>query len=79
MKSVNQTLMKGSRMPSDYSITILDRATSNLRTTTIVNVRCQNCESNQSETWTLIVGSNGISRITFYRCVSCQHTWREID
>ena len=24
------------------------------------------------------VGSEGASSITFYRCVSCGHTWREI-
>jgi len=64
--------------PSKSSIVILDRKTLDLRTLPTIGAQCQKCGGNKAETWTVTVGSVGVSSITFCRCVSCGYTWREI-
>jgi DNA-directed RNA polymerase subunit M/transcription elongation factor TFIIS len=65
--------------PSYSSIAILDRKTLNLRTLPIVNACCQKCNGTKAETWSLAMGSEDVSQATFFRCVSCGYTIREID
>lgn len=60
------------------SIAVVDRDTLNLKTISTVRAYCEKCGENKAETWTMAAGSEGISTIIFYRCVSCGHTWREI-
>jgi DNA-directed RNA polymerase subunit M len=64
---------------SDESITILDKKSQKLRTLPTVNIQCNRCEKNRAETWTIATGSEGVSNIIFYRCISCGYTWREVD
>ena len=65
--------------PSEPYITVADKDMSNLRTLPVIDAYCEKCGGNKAETWTITVGSNDVSSITFYRCISCGHTWRETD
>ena len=59
------------------SVAVLDRDMLNLRTTSTVRAYCEKCGEDKAETWIMSVGSEGTSSVTFYRCVSCGHAWRE--
>lgn len=61
----------------DTSIAVLDSQVLKLRTLPIVNVSCQRCAGKKAETWTMAFGSENNSQSTFFRCISCGHTWRE--
>ena len=61
------------------NVAVIDKEMLNLRTLPTVGARCEKCGQRKAETWTVAVGSIGLSSITFHRCVSCGHTWREID
>lgn len=69
----------GAVKASNFNVAILDREMIDLRTLPTVGAYCEKCGQSKAETWTVAVGSIGLSSITFYRCVSCGHTWREID
>ena len=65
--------------PLDAGIVILDRKALSYRTSPFVSASCPSCEGGKAEAWSLTVGSDGVSNITMYRCVSCGYTWREND
>jgi DNA-directed RNA polymerase subunit M len=71
--------LKTLRISSDQrTIGIVDRKTeSNFRPFPIVKAICPKCGFDQSETWTIPVGSEGTTSLTFFRCVSCGFTQRE--
>ena len=48
-----------------------------LRTFPVVKSKCEKCGGNESESWTIEVGSQAASSVTFFRCTSCGHTRRE--
>jgi DNA-directed RNA polymerase subunit M/transcription elongation factor TFIIS len=50
-----------------------------LRTYPIVHNVCHSCGKTESETWTVAVGSEGNTSMTFFRCVACGHTEREAE
>ena len=60
-------------------IIVIDKKLQKLRTLPLVNSDCIKCKGKKAETWTLTMGSEDNSQATFYRCVSCGYTWREID
>jgi len=64
--------------PFDSKVVVVDKDESNLRTLPTIRAYCQKCGGNRAETWTMATGSEGISDIIFYRCVSCGYTWREL-
>jgi DNA-directed RNA polymerase subunit M len=59
------------------SITIVDEALGNMMILPTARVFCERCGGNKAETWDIQTGSERISDVTFYRCISCRHTWRE--
>jgi DNA-directed RNA polymerase subunit M len=64
-------------MPNPRRITVLDREDLKLRTFPIVKIACPKCGKDMAEFWTVTLGSEGPSSITFFRCVVCGYTWRE--
>ena len=60
----------------DTGIAVVDRQIQKLRTLPIVNSLCQKCEGKKAETWSIAFGSEDNSQATFFRCISCGHTWR---
>ena len=60
-------------------IVILDKKTLKLRTLPRVDADCYKCNCKKAETWTLNLGSEDNSQATFFRCVSCGHTWRQTE
>lgn len=63
----------------DSSILVLDDEYLNLLTSEATDVHCERCGWRKVETWTVAVGSEDISSITFFRCISCGYTWRIND
>ena len=64
---------------SHREIAVVDSKDSQLRTYTVVQAICSVCNNNTSETWTLTIGSEGTSGVTFLRCTNCGHTRREAE
>ena len=63
----------------DSNILILDNESLDLLTSQATDVYCERCGWKKVETWTVAVGSEDLSSITFFRCVSCGYTWRIND
>lgn len=63
----------------DSGIAVIDSQVQKLRTLPSVNASCPKCEGKKAETWSMAFGSEDNSQATFYRCVSCEHTWRETE
>jgi transcription factor S len=61
-----------------YEIALIDGKAAELRTLPTTKVICPECGKVGSETWTIPVGSDGTSSLTFFRCTSCGNTRREI-
>jgi len=60
-------------------IAVLDSEDSKLRTFPVVRAICSECNNDLSETWTLAIGSEGTTGVTFLRCTVCRHTRREAE
>jgi DNA-directed RNA polymerase subunit M len=60
-------------------IAVLDVENSNLRIFPVVHAVCSECRNSTSETWTLAIGSEGTTGVTFLRCTNCGHTRREAE
>jgi len=60
-------------------VAVLGKKETKLRTFPVVKSKCEKCGKNESESWTIEVGSQGTSSITFFRCTSCGHTRRETE
>jgi transcription factor S len=43
----------------------------------VVNIKCKKCKNDKCYFWTLQTRSSDESETKFYRCVKCDHTWRE--
>ena len=71
--------LKFNSAPSNSGIAILDKKALNLRTLQTIRNNCPICGGKKAETWTVMVGSEGASSVTFFRCLSCGHTRREIE
>ena len=73
--------LRGSNCEKQYdsSILILDDESLGLLTSEATGVQCQRCGWRKVETWTVAAGSEDISGITFFRCISCGHTWHISD
>lgn len=48
-----------------------------LETKPIVDIKCDKCKNKQAYFWTLQTRSSDESETKFYKCVKCEHTWRE--
>lgn len=46
-------------------------------TNPIVNQPCQKCSSKKCYTWVMQTRSSDEPPTTFFKCVKCEHTWRE--
>ena len=70
-----------SQTRSDFpeGIVVLDKNVQKLRTLPTVDSECIKCKGKKAETWTLDLGSEDNLQATFFRCVSCGHTWRETE
>ena len=64
---------------SSSGLVVIDRKAQRLRTLPQVDRLCGKCGGGKAETWSMSFGSEDNSQTTFYRCVSCGHTWREND
>jgi DNA-directed RNA polymerase subunit M/transcription elongation factor TFIIS len=60
-------------------IAVLNHKEANLRTLPVVSAVCSVCQNRTSETWTMAIGSEGTSAVTFLRCTACGHTRREAE
>lgn len=60
-------------------IAVLDLKNSLLRTFPAVHAICPECNNDTSETWTMAIGSEGTTGVTFLRCTACGHTRREAE
>jgi len=60
-------------------IAVLDLKDSKLRTLPAVHAICSECNNDTSETWTMSIGSEGTTGVTFLRCTACGHTRREAE
>jgi len=63
----------------DSGIAVIDSQVQKLRTLPSVNASCPKCEGKKAETWSMAFGSEDNSQVTFFRCTSCRHTWRETE
>ena len=48
-----------------------------IRTMPVVNVTCSKCGYNQAAWWLLQTRSSDEPPTQFYRCLRCNHTWRQ--
>ena len=60
-------------------IAVVDRQEAKLRTFPVIHVICSECNNNTSETWTMAMGSQGTTGVTFLRCTACGYTRRETE
>jgi len=60
-------------------IAVLDLEDSKLRTFPVVPDICPECNNVTCETWTMAIGSEGTTGVTFLRCTACGHTRREAE
>ena len=60
-------------------IAVLESEDSKLRTFPVVHAICSECNNDASETWTVAIGSEGTTGVTFLRCAACGHTRREAE
>lgn len=60
-------------------IAVVDKQESKLRTFPVVHVICSECNNDTSETWTMAIGSEGTTGVTFLRCTACGYTRREAE
>jgi DNA-directed RNA polymerase subunit M/transcription elongation factor TFIIS len=79
--NVEQTLVLQTKpiqqRPSE--IAVIDKEKASLYTQTVVQATCERCGKNESETWTVSVGSEGaVSAWVFLKCTSCGFTRREV-
>jgi DNA-directed RNA polymerase subunit M/transcription elongation factor TFIIS len=59
-------------------IAVIDKNTAALRQLSTVNVVCQTCGHNHSETWQVEAANETVhSTVTFFRCIKCGTTRRE--
>ena len=42
-----------------------------------VKIKCPKCKHDESYFWTLQTRASDESETKFYKCVKCEHTWRE--
>ena len=73
------TSLTKSKKNDTNGIVILDKQTLKLRTLPRVDAECYKCNGKKAETWTLNIGSEDNSQATFFRCISCGHTWRQTE
>ncbi len=43
----------------------------------IVNERCKECRNDKAYFWTVQTRSSDEAETKFFKCVKCEHTWRE--
>ena len=43
----------------------------------IVNEKCKKCSHGEAYFWTVQTRSSDESETKFFRCIKCEHTWRE--
>jgi DNA-directed RNA polymerase subunit M/transcription elongation factor TFIIS len=64
---------------SRLNLVILDKKDRNLKALPTVNTQCPKCSGKTAETWTVAFGSEDNFQATYFRCVSCGHTTRQLD
>jgi DNA-directed RNA polymerase subunit M/transcription elongation factor TFIIS len=60
-------------------IAVLNLEDTKLRTFPAVHKICPECNNGTSEIWTMAIGSEGTTGITFLRCTACGYTRREAE
>ncbi|MEM4312025.1 MAG: transcription factor S [Nitrososphaerales archaeon] len=59
------------------SIKVMEDTVNEITTMPIVNVTCSKCGNNQAAWWLLQTRSSDEPPTQFYRCLKCNHTWRQ--
>jgi len=81
-KLANTWILKRKIDPSlanRLEIVVVDKQESKLRTFPVIHAICSECKNNTSETWTMAIGSEGTTGVTFLRCTACGYTQREAE
>jgi len=81
-KLANDRILKRKIDPSvanRLEIAVVDKQESKLRTFPVIQVICSKCDNNTSETWSMAIGSEGTTGVTFLRCTACGYTRREVE
>jgi len=79
MSNDKSTGLTKSKKTDNQGIVVLDKKTLKLRTLPRVDAECYKCNGKKAETWALNIGSEDNSQATFFRCISCGHTWRQTE
>ncbi|MDP4039395.1 MAG: transcription factor S [Candidatus Pacearchaeota archaeon] len=48
-----------------------------MQTYPIVPIKCPECKAKEAFFWTMQTRSSDEAETKFYKCVDCEHTWRE--
>ena len=64
---------------SGLNFVVLDTKERNLKSLPTVEIQCPKCSGKIAETWTVAFCSEDNFQATYFRCVSCGHTVRQID
>lgn len=48
-----------------------------LNTNPVVEIKCPSCKNKKAYFWTLQTRASDESETKFYKCVKCEHTWRD--
>ena len=63
-------------MSDDSDFTIIDDDEGEKDALPTIEIECEKCGHNKSVWWTLQTRSADEPTTQFYRCVKCEHTWR---
>jgi DNA-directed RNA polymerase subunit M len=64
---------------ADDDIVVVDQDLLALLAYPTLNIYCEVCGHRKAEIWSVAFGSGTLGSITYFRCVNCGHTWRDIE
>lgn len=62
------------KIKSDEGVVIIKEEDENVNPT--VDIKCPKCKNKKAYFWTLQTRASDESETKFYKCISCNHTWR---
>jgi DNA-directed RNA polymerase subunit M len=71
--------MQKERKRTENEITIVDDEDEKINTMPTIQIRCPKCDNNLAFWWLRQLRAADESEVRFFRCVACNHTWRQYD